>query len=142
MSPNRVFVIEDSEPDRAAIRDVLVEYCTPDNIVFFESGRAFETHLAAAKSDISRPSVILVDLNLPDCNGTDLIRTIRRDPHIGSVPVVVLTAIIVPDTITACYEAGANSYCVKEVDMHVYRENLQSLCYNWLRLAISPNDDM
>ena len=128
MFGNRVFIIEDSEPDRAVIGEMLAEYCTADKISYFESGSSFETYLASiATGNDSKPTLILVDLHLPDCSGVDLIRSIRSHPHFVAVPIVVLTGIVASETITECYEAGANSYCLKAIDMHDYRKNLKSL---------------
>lgn len=143
MFGNRVIVIEDSEPDRAVIGEVLADYCTEDRIAYFENGSSFEHYLASvATGDASSPTLILVDLHLPDCSGVDLIRSIRSHPYFAAVPIVVLTGIVVSQTITECYEAGANSYCLKAIDMHDYRKNLESLCYNWLHLAVSPHRDI
>jgi two-component system phosphate regulon response regulator PhoB len=69
---------------------------------------------AAATSALegSNPSIILLDLMLPDGNGLDLLRWLRDDLH-RSVPVVVLTAFRQEDKALRAFELGANDFISK-----------------------------
>jgi CheY-like chemotaxis protein len=63
-----------------------------------------------------RPDLILLDLHLPDVEGTEVLRAIRQDPAIRSTPVIVLTAEADPDLPAQMLAAGAQAYLLKPID--------------------------
>lgn len=67
---------------------------------------------AASALEGSDPSIVLLDLMLPDGNGLDLLRWLRNDLH-RSVPVVVLTAFRQEDKALRAFELGANDFISK-----------------------------
>ena len=64
-----------------------------------------------------RPDLILLDMHLPDISGMELLRHLKQDPHIGGVPVVVVSADALEQQIEAAYEAGATNYLTKPVSV-------------------------
>jgi len=60
-----------------------------------------------------RPFLILLDLNMPKMDGREALRTIKADPLLKLIPVVVFTTSKSTDDIMSCYSMGANSYIVK-----------------------------
>jgi two-component system, response regulator len=59
--------------------------------------------------------LILLDINLPDISGIDLLTQIKKDPRLGSIPVVILTGSNEDEDIQKCYDLGAGSYLVKPI---------------------------
>ena len=64
-----------------------------------------------------RPSVVLLDLNLPGLDGRDVLKLVKSDPELRKIPVIVLTTSAAEQDIERCYAAGANSYVKKPVDL-------------------------
>jgi CheY-like chemotaxis protein len=67
----------------------------------------------ADRTDLPRPGIVLLDLNMPGIDGRETLRIIKADPAIRRIPVVILTTSAADDDIAASYEAGANAYIVK-----------------------------
>ncbi len=61
-----------------------------------------------------RPHVIVLDVNLPDLNGLDACRALRGDPHVGGIPVLMLTVRHDDNDILAGLQAGADDYVAKD----------------------------
>src|SRR5881275_2601002 len=64
-----------------------------------------------------RPSVILLDLNLPGPDGREVLAEIKQTDALKSIPVIVLTTSTDDRDIQGCYQMGANSYVKKPVDL-------------------------
>jgi len=63
-----------------------------------------------------RPLLILLDLNLPDMSGIDILKRIKENSHLRVVPVVVLTTTDDKAEIQRCFDLGCNVYVTKPVD--------------------------
>lgn len=63
------------------------------------------------------PSLILLDLNLPDIHGSDVLAQLRSDPATDKIPIVVLSADASPSRIERMLQAGAKDYLVKPFDI-------------------------
>lgn len=62
-----------------------------------------------------RPDVILLDVMMPDISGLEVLRYIRREPELASIPVIILSAKSMPGDIRIGIEAGASMYLTKPV---------------------------
>ncbi|HEY6379587.1 MAG TPA: response regulator, partial [Candidatus Dormibacteraeota bacterium] len=99
---------------------------------FFES-RGFE--VAVAENGIQGwqmtrdygPDVVLSDVSMPEMDGYELTRTIRRNPQTAAVAVILLSAHRDADAMVAGYECGADDYVPKPVDMEVLRHKIDAL---------------
>lgn len=67
----------------------------------------------AEPEDAPRPSLILLDLNMPKMDGTEFLKRLRDEPDLRGIPVVVLTTSDDERDIASSYALGANSYMVK-----------------------------
>lgn len=72
-----------------------------------------------------RPSLILLDLNLPDVDGLELIRMLRHQIHLHDIPLVVLTGTLDNDTEVQCLEAGASDFLRKPISLPVLDARLK-----------------
>jgi CheY-like chemotaxis protein len=64
-----------------------------------------------------RPKLILLDLNLPDIHGSEVLRRLQNEPQTAAVPVVVLSADATPSQIERLLTAGARNYLTKPFDI-------------------------
>ena len=89
-------------------------------------------------SESPRPTVILLDLNMPGTDGREVLKEIKEDPELRSIPVVVLTTSSDERDIHDCYDAGANTYVQKPVNLEGFLEAIQRLKDYWLEIALLP----
>lgn len=85
------------------------------------------------------PAVILLDLKLPRVDGLEVLRQIKADASLRSIPVVVLTTSADSQDVRRAYELGANSYIVKPVDFDKFVEVASQIEVYWTVLNSRPN---
>jgi CheY-like chemotaxis protein len=85
-----------------------------------------------------RPGLILLDLRMPKVDGLEVLKTIKSDPELTRIPVVILTTSAAELDIAKAYEHHANSYLVKPVDFSQFTELLETLGYYWLAWNKKP----
>lgn len=78
------------------------------------------------------PKLILLDINLPDYNGLDLLAKIRANKATRYVPVVMFSSSENQKDMMKAFDWGANAYLVKPVGLAPLTETLQSVCNFWL----------
>jgi CheY-like chemotaxis protein len=73
------------------------------------------------------PALVLLDLNLPDMSGTDILQKVKGDPVLKRTPVVVLTTTDDKVEIERCYDLGANVYITKPVNYESFADAIRQL---------------
>jgi CheY-like chemotaxis protein len=73
------------------------------------------------------PALILLDLNLPDMNGVDILAKIKSEPGLKRTPVVVLTTTDDKVEIQRCYDLGCNVYITKPVNYESFADAIRQL---------------
>jgi chemotaxis family two-component system response regulator Rcp1 len=86
-----------------------------------------------------RPDLILLDLNLPRKNGSEVLAEIKRDPNLKRIPVVILTASQVERDILDSYDLHANCYISKPEDPDQFIAAVQSIGKFWLTIVKLPS---
>jgi CheY-like chemotaxis protein len=94
----------------------------------------------AAPGAAPRPSIVLLDLNLPGLDGREVLRMVKSDPELGKIPVIVLTTSNAPQDIERCYADGANSYVHKPVDIEGLFLAITRLKDFWFGIAVLPKE--
>lgn len=79
-----------------------------------------------------RPALILLDIKLPKIDGLKVLRQIKSDKKLRTIPVVILTTSGQTDDVTEAYEAGANSFVTKPVNFGEFVEKIQTLKLYWV----------
>ena len=74
-----------------------------------------------------RPDLVLLDLNLPKYDGRQLLETIKSDPELNHIPVVVLTTSSAEEDILRSYKLHANAYVTKPVDFERFIEVVRQI---------------
>ncbi len=85
-----------------------------------------------------RPTVILLDLNLPGTEGRDVLKEVKADNDLKDIPIIVLTTSADERDIQKCYQYGANSYLLKPVSFEGYIEAIQKLKDFWFEIVLLP----
>ena len=89
-----------------------------------------------------RPGLILLDLNLPGNDGREVLRRIKQDDDLKSVPIVIFTTSNNPKDIEACYRQGVNSYIIKPMDFSLLKRSIQTLLEYWFDITVLPNSSL
>jgi CheY-like chemotaxis protein len=87
-----------------------------------------------------RPGVILLDLNMPGTDGREVLLEIKQHDSLKTIPVIVLTTSSDARDIDGCYQAGANSYVTKPVDLPGFLVAVQRLKDWWFDAVVLPKD--
>jgi CheY-like chemotaxis protein len=80
------------------------------------------------------PNLVLLDLNLPEMGGLEVLRLLKADPRTSAIPVVILTASQLEADRIDGYNLGANSYIIKPVDFAQFSESVRQIGMYWLLL--------
>jgi two-component system, response regulator len=80
------------------------------------------------------PKVVLLDLKLPKVDGLEVLRLMKEDPRLRTIPVVIVTSSAEDPDMQAAYRLGVNSYVVKPVQFDAFMEAMSKLGVYWLML--------
>ena len=86
---------------------------------------------AYANRSGAHPVAILLDLKMPKVNGLEVLRELKSDEKLKSLPVVILTSSNEVQDLRECYQAGANGYVVKPVDAQQFIQAIKNLGAYW-----------
>jgi len=79
-----------------------------------------------------RPGIILLDLRLPKVDGLEVLKIIKANPDLASIPTVVLTTSSTESDMVKAYGYHANSYLVKPVDFSQFTKLMEVFGHYWL----------
>ena len=112
----RVMLVEDNPEDVGFTKIILRKTGLDRNLLVAPDGKEAIEALACLKDNESRiPDLILLDINLPDISGIDLLTKLKRDHEFSRIPVVMLTGSNFDDDIQKSYDLGASTYLVKPI---------------------------
>ncbi len=111
----KIMLVEDSIQDADYTQRVLKFNKLDRNLVVVAEGHEAMDVLEAQAKMNELPDLILLDINLPDISGIDLLTHIKEDFRYRQIPVVILTGSNVDEDIQKTYDLGASSYLVKPI---------------------------
>jgi len=124
-----IVMIEDDEGHARLIEKNLRREGISNDVRHFADGTSAITYLFEHEHGpaLNGPALILLDLNLPDMSGTDILAQIKGDPRLHRTPVVVLTTTDDQREIDRCYDLGANVYITKPVNYENFAQAIRQL---------------
>jgi len=127
----KILIVDDDMRNIFSLSSAMSE----KNVVIYEA----ENGLEALKQLDQFPDMdmVLMDIMMPEMDGYEAMRRIRKDPRFHALPIIALTAKAMKGDREECLKAGANDYIPKPVDM----EKLFSLLRVWLYSSSSSNSD-
>ena len=128
--PVNIIMIEDDEGHARLIEKNIRRAGISNEICHFTNGtKALDYMFNSPKGPaLNGPALILLDLNLPDMSGTDILTKIKtEDSPLRRTPVIVLTTTDDKVEIQRCYDLGANVYITKPVDYENFATAIRQL---------------
>ena len=129
--PVTIVMVEDDEGHARLIERNIRRSGVNNEIVPFSSGTAAVNYLLGSDDSgmdhKGEALLILLDLNLPDMSGIDILRRVKESRYLKSAPVVVLTTTDDSHEIKRCYELGCNVYITKPVNYESFANAIRQL---------------
>jgi len=116
----KALVVDDSKTIRSILGRILREF----GYEVCEAGDG-KQGLKVMEAEKGAVSLILADWNMPEMNGLEMLKELRRDPELLSVKVIMVTTETEMDHMVQALEAGANEYVMKPFTKEILREKLE-----------------
>lgn len=84
------------------------------------------------------PAMVLLDLKMPKVDGLEVLRVLKSDPNLNTVPVVLLTSSREDRDLTEAYRLGVNAYVVKPVGFGPFLESVRQVGVFWALINEPP----
>lgn len=141
--PITILMADDDPDDRQLTKEALEEGRLINDIRFVENGEEMMEYLRrtgryAPPAECPRPGLILLDLNMPRKDGRTVLKEIKSDPALRTIPVVVLTTSKADEDVYRSYDLGVNSYIVKPVTFEALVDILVTLEKYWFEIVELP----
>jgi len=130
-----ILLVEDDPYDAELIITGLDETNLADRVVVVSDGEAaldyINCHGKFAGRTDGLPAFVLLDLKLPKIDGLEVLRLIKTDQKLRSLPVIILTSSNEDRDVAEGYRQGANSYIVKPIDFQEFIEVMKRIGAYW-----------
>ena len=143
--PDFIMLIEDNNDHAELMIRTLQNHRIPNRVRHFLDGESALDYLFQRGSfndpaSAPRPLLVLLDLRLPRMDGIEVLKTIKSDENLKTIPVVILTTSDTDKDISSAYANHANSYLVKPVGYDEISDLLESFARYWLEWNAQPKN--
>lgn len=138
-----VLLVEDNPGDVLLTQMAVARSATDTNLAVAIDGTSALAYLRAQgeHSGRTRPDLVLLDLNLPDIHGHDVLSAMKNDPMLKTTPVLVLSSSSLPADIRDAYDSHANTYITKPAAIRDYDNVVRVIRSYWDGIAELPPGD-
>jgi len=129
MEPIDVLLVEDDPGDTLMIREAFEDNKVRNTLACVTDGVEAMQYLRreGRYAEASRPDLVLLDLNLPKMDGREVLKEIKGDDTLATIPVVVLTTSQAEEDVLRSYRLHANAYVTKPVDFDRFIEVVRQI---------------
>jgi CheY-like chemotaxis protein len=142
MNIRHILLVEDDPRDVELTLTALEEHNLANKVLVVHDGEEALDYLYCRGSFASResvnPIVILLDLKMPKIGGVEVLKVIKNDERLKSIPIVMLTSSRTTPEMTECYNQGVNAYVVKPVDFSEFVTAIKHLGIFWAAVNEPP----
>jgi two-component system cell cycle response regulator DivK len=115
-----VLIVEDNDKNMKLVRDILRH----EGYTTLEAATGREGLRLATEA---RPDLVLMDIQLPDIDGIAVLREIRRNGALDAVPVLAVSASVMPDEQQKIVSSGFDAFITKPIQLQQFRETVQRM---------------
>lgn len=143
-SKTPLLVVEDSDEDFEVLQIFMEDMAVVNPIYRCTTGDKaldflYRKQDAKNTQAAMRPSMILLDLNLPGTDGREVLERLKQDDEFREIPIVIFTTNSDPRDIKRCYRQGANGYLIKPVGTERFEKAVRAFVDYWLHTNTSPD---
>ncbi|MBS0425193.1 MAG: response regulator [Proteobacteria bacterium] len=136
--PRIILMIDDNPTDVLLIKEAFTLCETSSEVYVVEDGvYALEfLQRQGEYSNVPRPDIILLDLNMPRKSGLEVLAELKSNPELKAIPVIIYTSSVTQEDVKAAYNNYANSYIKKSVDFDDCIRTAKSIRDFWFAASI------
>ncbi len=138
----RILLAEDSSNDVELTLAALAEHRLANHVDVVHDGAEALDYLYCRGAYTGRtggnPALVLLDLKMPKLNGLEVLRQVKSDHELQTIPVVMLTSSREEGDLVTSYELGVNAYVVKPVDFTDFMQAVRQLGGFWAVVNEAP----
>jgi len=138
----RILLVEDDREDEVLTLNALGAYNLANKVMVLRDGLSVLDYLNRrgpyAQEPPGNPVVILLDLNLPELDGIQVLQRIKTDENLRTIPVVVLTGSNESRNLDDCYRLGVNAYVIKPIRFAEFTEAVRQIGGFWAVINEPP----
>ena len=138
MQQIHILLVDDNEGDILLTREALDDARIINKISIASDGIEALRFLKKQTGRADMPDLILLDINLPKMDGTELLGIIKTDPDLKRIPVIMLTTSSAEKDILASYNNYANCYITKPVDLDRFMDVVRTIEDFWISIVKLP----
>jgi CheY-like chemotaxis protein len=131
----RILLAEDNANDLELTLAALQQHKLANEIIAVRDGAEALDYLyrrgAYADRDGDLPALVLLDLKMPKVDGIEVLKTVKSDPQLQLIPVVMLTSSREESDLIRSYKLGVNAYVVKPVDFSEFMDAVRQIGVFW-----------
>jgi two-component system, chemotaxis family, response regulator Rcp1 len=139
-SPVQILIVEDNPADARLVREVMRDSKVLNEIHWVADGveaLAF-LHREGKYSTAPRPNLIFLDLNMPRKDGREVLQSVKADPSLRQIPIVVMTSSQAEEDVARAYDQHANCYVRKPIDFDQFHQVVKNLENFWFATVELP----
>ena len=133
--------------------EILLVEDNPADVRLFKRGMSGPYHITVAESGAEavdrlfqrgkfsgepRPSLVVLDLNLPLLNGHEVLNVMKANSKLRSIPAIVFSVSAEPDDVEKAYDFGASAYLVKPTNLDDAEKTLSAFVGFWIERVVYP----
>lgn len=138
--PIEVLLVEDNPGDVRLVKEALRDFHLPLHLTVARDGEEALQILFSTKpgNHTFRPHMILLDLNLPKRSGHEVLRTVKQDADLRTIPVVIVSSASSAEEVNRAYQLSANCYICKPMDLETTLQTIRDICTFWFQRVTLP----
>lgn len=138
-----ILLAEDSPGDADLAKEALEESKLKNTLYTVVDGQEALDFLykKGEYANVPRPDLILLDLNMPRVDGREVLKIVKEDHDLRSIPVVILTTSKAEEDILKSYNLHANCYITKPLDLDKFIEVVHAIENFWISIVALPKRD-
>ena len=141
-SCKKILLVEDDPRDVELTLAALAEHQLANEVTVARDGAEALDYLFRREKFQGRtgghPVAVLMDINMPRVSGLEVLRVLKADPQLKTIPVIMLTSSREEPDLVQCYQLGVHAYVVTPVDFMEFMNAVKGLGVFWVAINEPP----